>query len=43
LSNLFEGWDKNKIAAAASFITSPSFEICDNYYQLGSGRIIESE
>jgi len=36
LSNLFEGWDKNKIAAAASFITSPSFEICDNYYQLGS-------
>lgn len=36
LSNLFEGWSKNKIAAVASFITAPSFEICDTYYQLGS-------
>lgn len=36
LSNLFNGWDKNKIAVAASFISDPSFEICENYYQLGS-------
>jgi len=35
LSNLFCEWDKDKIAATASFITDPSFEVCDNYYQLG--------
>ena len=36
LSNLFEGWNKTKIAAATSAISDPSFEICENYYQLGS-------
>ena len=36
MSNLFEGWDKTKIAATASFITDPSFDVCENYYQLGS-------
>lgn len=36
LSNLFYGWDKNSIAVAAAFIDNPSFEVCENYYQLGS-------
>ena len=35
LSNLFAGWDKNKIAVVAPNIQAPSFDICDNYYQLG--------
>ena len=39
LSNLFFGWDKDKIASTASFITNPSFEICDNYYQIGSKEL----
>lgn len=38
LSNLFSDWDKDKIAATASFITNPSFEVCQNYYQLGSSE-----
>lgn len=38
LSNLFSGWDKENIAVAASYIANPSFEICDNYYQLGSSE-----
>ncbi len=36
LSNLFSGWDKKKIADAASFIISPAYDVCDTYYQLGS-------
>lgn len=39
LSNLFSGWDKEKIASTASFITYPSFEICNNYYQIGSKEL----
>jgi len=35
LSNLFSDWDKDKIAATASFIIDPSFEVCENYYQIG--------
>jgi len=35
LSNLFDGWERNKIAAAAGSIIEPSFEICENYYQYG--------
>ncbi len=40
LSNLFSGWDKDKIATTASFIDSPSFNICDNYYRIGSREVI---
>lgn len=40
LSNLFSGWDKDKIAATASYIANPSFDICDNYYQIGLKEII---
>jgi glycosyltransferase involved in cell wall biosynthesis len=40
LSNLFSGWDKGKIAATASYIDNPSFDICDNYYRIGSREVI---
>ncbi|WP_299435571.1 glycosyltransferase [uncultured Maribacter sp.] len=39
LSNLFKGWDKEKLAVACSgYIMTPDIDptICDNYYQLGS-------
>ncbi len=36
LSNLFRGWDKKNIAATATYIISPSYDVCENYYQLGS-------
>ena len=39
ISNLFSGWDKDKIAATASFISNPSFEICENYYQIGEKEL----
>ena len=38
LSNLFFGWDKNKLAVACSgYILTPDIDpkICNNYYQLG--------
>lgn len=38
LSNLFSGWDKNKLAVACSgYILSSEVDtnLCDNYYQLG--------
>jgi len=38
LSNLFYGWGKNNIAAIASFIDNPSFDVCERYYQLGSSE-----
>jgi len=40
LTNLFSGWNKDKIAATASYIANPSFDICDNYYQIGSKELI---
>lgn len=36
LTNLFKGWDKDSLAVAALNINNPDFEICGNYYQLGS-------
>lgn len=38
LSNLFQGWPKDKIAVAATghFLYSATTDICDTYYQLGS-------
>ena len=36
LSNLFKGWDKNNLAVAAYDIKYPDFDICDNFFQLGS-------
>jgi len=39
LSNLFKGWDKEKLAVACSgYIMTPEIDptICNNYYQLGS-------
>lgn len=38
LSNLFHGWNKNNIAVVTSFIVNPSYEVCENYYQLGSSE-----
>jgi glycosyltransferase involved in cell wall biosynthesis len=37
LSNLFEGWDKDKLAVAATGheLGNVDFSICDNYYCLG--------
>lgn len=39
MGNLFRGWDKDKIAVASEEIIDPDFEVCDNYYQLGSMEI----
>jgi glycosyltransferase involved in cell wall biosynthesis len=39
MTNLFKGWDKNSLAVAATEINNPDFEICNNYYQLGSLEI----
>ena len=36
MANLFEGWNKESIAATAENIHNPNFEICNTYYQLGS-------
>ena len=38
MSNLFEGWDKEKLAVAAENIHDPTFDVCDKYYQLGSAE-----
>jgi len=40
LSNLFWGWDKNKIAVIASEISDPDFSLCENIYRLGSKEIV---
>jgi glycosyltransferase involved in cell wall biosynthesis len=40
LTNLFWGWDKNKLAATASYIANPSFDLCNNYYQIGSKELV---
>lgn len=36
-SNLFSGWDKDKLAVActAHLLADSNYKICDNYYQLG--------
>ncbi|MFZ4707043.1 MAG: hypothetical protein ACOYMF_13640 [Bacteroidales bacterium] len=36
MTNLFKGWDKDKIAVVAYKIENPDFTICERYYQLGS-------
>jgi glycosyltransferase involved in cell wall biosynthesis len=38
LSNLFEGWDKDRIAVVSTghMLTDVETDICNNYYQLGS-------
>jgi len=38
LSNLFKGWDKDKLAVAASghVMHNVTTDVCDTYYQLGS-------
>lgn len=36
MSNLFSGWDKNNLAVVATYISNPSFEVCEKYYRLGS-------
>lgn len=40
LTNLFKGWDKDKIAVAVSghAMHDVTTEICDTYYQLGKGE-----
>ena len=35
MTNLFNGWDKKKIAVAGERITNPDFTVCDTYYCLG--------
>jgi len=37
--NLFKEWDIRSIAATAEDITDPDFDICKNYYNLGSLEI----
>ncbi|HEY5371337.1 MAG TPA: hypothetical protein VIJ75_20325, partial [Hanamia sp.] len=39
MTNLFKGWDKDRIAVATADINDPDFEICNKYYQLGSLEI----
>jgi len=39
MSNLFFGWDKNRIAVAASELIHPDFSVCENYYCLGESEI----
>lgn len=36
MTNLFKGWDKENIAVAARDIYNPNFEVCHQYYQLGT-------
>ena len=36
LYNLFYGWEKRNIAVASAYIVNPNFDVCENYYQLGS-------
>src|SRR6185312_9489570 len=38
MSNLFDGWDKEKIAVAAENINNPNFDICNKYYEFGSSE-----
>ena len=39
MGNLFRGWDKQCLAVAAEEIVAPDFDICNNYYQIGSHEI----
>jgi glycosyltransferase involved in cell wall biosynthesis len=38
LSNLFNGWDKDRIAVAAENIYNPNLAVCNKYYQLGTSE-----
>lgn len=40
LSNLFRGWDREKIAVAATghVMNNVTTDVCDKYYQLGAGE-----
>ena len=39
LTNLFYGWDINKIAVAASEINNPDFSVCNRFYCIGTSEI----
>jgi len=39
MTNLFKDWNKENIAVAAQDIYNPTFEVCNEYYQLGSLEI----
>lgn len=39
MTNLFTGWDKEKLAVSAENIHNPNFAVCNKYYQLGSLEI----
>ena len=36
MTNLFKGWDIEKIPATAENIHDPDFDICNKYCQIGS-------
>jgi len=39
MTNLFMGWDKDRIAVAASELINPDYSVCENYYNLGESEI----
>jgi len=39
LTNLFYGWDINKIAVVASEISNPDFSVCNKFYCMGASEI----
>lgn len=38
MTNLFKGWDKDRIAVIAENINHPDLSVCNKYYQLGSSE-----
>jgi glycosyltransferase involved in cell wall biosynthesis len=36
MTNLFKGWDRDKVAAIAENINHPDLTVCNRYYKLGS-------
>jgi glycosyltransferase involved in cell wall biosynthesis len=38
MTNLFKGWDRDKIALIAENINHPDLTVCNKYYQLGSSE-----
>ena len=38
MTNLFKGWDRDKIAVIAENISHPDLTVCNKYYKLGSGE-----
>lgn len=39
LSNLFHGWDCNRIAVATDYVDNPDFSVCKNVYAIGDAEI----